>query len=372
MAISFIVTIRDAAAAIEDCLAGLAAVARAGDEVVLVDDGSQDGTVEAATAYLAGPGFAEGVAVNPIWLGARTLGGIGIRANVGLSAASRETVVFVDGDSRIQRDGFQRARAHWVMHPADILLTGYQDLDPSGAATRPAAEARCWNLLDRAAGPARLRDQALAFAAAPWRVFHRRAFLERRGLRFSETDAPLAEVPFHWATCLAADSIGFLDTVTCHRPVPPAPEDSRDPAAVFTRFAAILELLPADALTLQETAVGWLLERMEAQAGQLPAAALHAYATAGATALAAIADPVWTRLAAHHGDRPIWTEALRLRAGDIWGQLDAWDRAALHRRVARIEARAEDTERTLERAGRDLRALAASRAFAAIRELERG
>ncbi|RJL19684.1 glycosyltransferase family 2 protein [Paracoccus siganidrum] len=370
MAISFIVTIRDVAPTITDCLADLAAVARARDEVILVDDGSQDGTVDAATACLADPGFAEGVAVNPIWLGTRTPGGIGIRANVGLSAASRETVVFVDGDGRIQHDGFQRARAHWVMHPADILLTGYQELDPSGAATRPAAEARCWNQLDRAASLARLRDQALAFAAAPWRVFHRRTFLERHGLRFSETDAPLAEVPFHWATCLAADSIGFLDTVTCHRPVPP--EDSLDPAAVFTRFAAILELLPADELALQETAACWLLDRMEAQAGHLPATGLHAYATAGATALAAIADPVWARLAARHGDRPIWTEALRLRAGDIWGQLDAWDRAALDRRIARIEARAEGSERTLERAGRDLRALAASRAFAAIQQLERG
>lgn len=375
MAISFIITTYNVAPYIGDSLASIAAVARPGDEVILVDDGSDDGTAGIAQAFLARGALAEGVDVTPIWLGANTMGGVGIGANIGLSAARCDTVFFVDGDDWIDAEGFGHARSHWEARKLDILLTNYLEFDQKNGSPRPPADAGRWRLLDHRADRQKMRDQALSFIAVPWRKFYRRDFIERHGLRFPEGDFFFEDNPFHWAVCLAAESIGFIDRIACHhrinRPGQTMTSTGTELAAFFTHYATILRLLPPGDAALQEAAAGWLLGNMSWHLPRLKPNAQPAYAQTAARTLAQIPEDIWTRLAASRGGSQVWTVAERLRMGDVWGQIDAWDRAALVKKLDRVEARIKRLESDIKRVGTNLHGLDAARSFQALSQLHR-
>ena len=111
MSISFIITTFNIHNYVGTCLASVARVARGGDEVIVVDDGSDDGTVEVIRSFAERKEFPRDVQFRPVYLGTNTMGGVGIGANIGMAEATRDTVFFVDGDDWIQPEGFRRARA---------------------------------------------------------------------------------------------------------------------------------------------------------------------------------------------------------------------------------------------------------------------
>ncbi len=84
MNISFVLTSYDVRPYLPQCLRSLSAVARPGDEVIVVDDGSSDGSAELVATGLGEYGFDPGVSLQPLCLGTNTMGGVGIPANIGL------------------------------------------------------------------------------------------------------------------------------------------------------------------------------------------------------------------------------------------------------------------------------------------------
>lgn len=175
-----------------------------------------------------------------------------------------------------------------------------------------------------------LKRQALAFIAVPWRKFYRRDFLERNALRFPEGDFFFEDNPFHWAVCLAADSIGFVDLVTCHhrinRPGQTMVSTATELAAFFVHFRTIMGRLSPEEPALRAAAARWLLNNMNWHLARLHPAARLSYATAAAEALALIEDAIWKdRLAATEGHKKIWPVADRLRRGDVWKIVDGWN-----------------------------------------------
>jgi glycosyltransferase involved in cell wall biosynthesis len=380
MRVDFIVTTFDIAPYLGACLDSLRAVVRPGDAVIVVDDGSTDGTAEAVEAALAGPGWPEdgngpGVRRQAILIGANTPGGVGIPANIGLMHAGGEAVFFVDGDDWLDPAGFRAARAAFERANAggaraDILIANYREHDEATGRDRAPADARRWIEVPRATGAAARRRLALSLIAVPWRKFYRRDFLVRHGLRFPEGRFFYEDNPFHWAVCLAAGTIAFADVTVCrhriNRPGQTMAATGVELTAFFDHYDTIRAMIrsglpPGDA-ALEGAALDWLLAQMSWHVGRLAPAAWWPYAARAAAALAAPDAAVWAGAMARAKGTQVAGIAAALRAGDIAGVVGVWTAERAQRKleavddairrlagdVAALRAKADATQGTVE------------------------
>lgn len=375
MAISFVVTTYNIAPYLARCLGSLAEVALGGDQIVLVDDGSTDDSVAILSEFAAHP--PQGVEVTLILLGTNTIGGVGIGANIGLTAAARDTVFFVDGDDWINAEGFRRARAQWVLQSYDIMLTNYLEFDEAAGEDKSPADQHRWSGLRHSQDIATQRREALEFIAVPWRKFYRRDFVEAHGLRFPEGDFFFEDNPFHWAVCLHASRIGFFDTVICHhrvnRPGQTMASTGTELAAFFTHFRTIQKMLQTSDMSLQTLAARWLVNNMSWHLSRLSAPARTPYARAAAGALPLIPDEIWRGdLEREMGDRPVFAIADRLRAGEIHSVVAGWQHDEVVLQLSQLEQRLERLEARQTTLASSVRGLSAAAAFAAIREMNAG
>lgn len=100
--ISVVVPIYDVAPYLEDCLSSIAAQTVTDLEVVIVDDGSPDGSAAIAHRFAAGdPRFR--VLSQPN-------GGLGAARNAGVAACGGDYLAFVDGDDQLVPDALERMR----------------------------------------------------------------------------------------------------------------------------------------------------------------------------------------------------------------------------------------------------------------------
>jgi GT2 family glycosyltransferase/DNA-binding beta-propeller fold protein YncE len=101
--VSVVVCAHDAAETIEECLTSLAALTYPNVEIIVVNDGSRDGTAAIARAQT-------GVRVIDV-----PKGGLSVARNVGLAAASGEIVAYTDADVRVDPD--------WLNYLVHTFLT---------------------------------------------------------------------------------------------------------------------------------------------------------------------------------------------------------------------------------------------------------
>ena len=336
MRLSFIVTSYNILPYIDTCLDSVAAVARPGDRVIVVDDGSDDGTAERVEARLAA-GLGEGVQVQPVLLGTNTIGGVGIGGNIGLSEALADPecdgIFFVDGDDWLEPAGFAAARAAFERGEDEILLANYGEYDDQGRTYRRPADAARWAALPRLApGIEAARDLALSMIAVPWRKFYRADFLRRQGLRFPEGRFFFEDNPFHWAVCLAAGRIGFHDSVLCqhriNRPGQTMASTGAELMAFFDHYETIIALVPGQDAGRAGAALDWLLNNMSWHVDRLAPQAFWAYAGRAADVLAAVPDSHWGAAARRFAATQIGGIAGALRRGDVTGVVGVWTQQA--------------------------------------------
>lgn len=370
--ISFVVTSYNIQPYLSRCLRSLANVARPGDEVIIIDDGSTDGSAELISSGLEPFNFDFGVSLQLVCLGTNTIGGVGIPANIGLSLATKEIVFFVDGDDWIIPDGFNRARAQMKLTPADILIANYRVFDETNQTSSRPADSDRWHDIFYKDDIKILRLHAISLIGVPWRKFYRRSFLQERGLRFPEGNFFYEDNPFHWAVCLAAGSIRFVDTAVCqhrvNRPGQTMSESGIALTAFFTHFKTIRKMLHHSDSEHHLLAVTWLLGNMAWHYDRLSSESFYPYAVQAASILTTIPEPLWTEAFDRNGhSHPVWMAAERLRQGDISGQIISWEQARIHERLAKIEAQLADISETSKGSLDRLRGQDASECFTAIK-----
>lgn len=328
MSISFIVTSFNIAPYIIPCLESLRACLRDGDQVIVVDDGSTDGTVDVLEDFARRGAFGAGVAWRPIYLGTNTFGGVGIPANIGLNHAVCETVFFVDGDDYLLPRAFIAARLAYETNPADIGILDYLEFDQATGKTKLPADAGKWAKLEAAGSPEETRLAALALIAVPWRKFYRRAFLAENTIRFPEGAFFFEDNPFHWRVCTAARTISFSCKVVCHhrvnRPGQTMASTGRELEAFFDHFVTILGDLPEDEPEMRQQAISWLIGNMSWHLPRLRPETFHSYAARAVDALQLITDSDWAQTSQTHRGTRVWHHANHLRRGEIWDVINAW------------------------------------------------
>lgn len=380
MTISFIITTFNIRPYIQQCLESLRPCLRPGDQVILVDDGSTDGTDEVVRNFIEQRGFGREVRWTPVWLGTNTIGGVGIPGNIGLDHVECDTVFFVDGDDYLIPDAFLKARQDYEANPTDICFTDYLEFDEKAGRTKPPADARKWDALHARMEPEAVRLAGLGLIAVPWRKFYRTEFLRRHQLRFPEGDFFFEDNPFHWRVCTLARTIGFTRRIICHhrvnRPGQTMASTGEELSAFFTHFDTILAELPEGRDDLRRQAARWMIGNMSWQIPRLKQSAFIPYATRAHEALQQINDAEWQVLSSDMASTRVLYYAARLRQGGIWDVVEAWrgdaDRAMwsrLDHEIRSLGNRLRDLERQVKTSREILQAQQAIDEFAALRGL---
>ena len=166
-------------------------------EVLIIDDGSDDGTVEICREYAAKfPGLT---------LVEKPNGGVSSARNAGLAMAKGEYVLFVDADDAVRDDYFAVLDAALKGLP-DMLLFGKHIMGASGAARRSRGRGHIVVGRERTAGFVSkcLRRQVLNLITT--KAF-RREIIEKNGLRFDERLDIGEDKAFAFAFSLKAESV---------------------------------------------------------------------------------------------------------------------------------------------------------------------
>ena len=243
--LSIIVTAYNVAGYLGPCLDGILGQSIRDIEVIVVDDGSTDGTAGVIETYAAAD-----ARVRPIRFEANTPGGVGPAANAGLAAATGDFIGFADGDDLYDPQMFGTLYDAAVTHDADLAMCRYHLMDDATGELAEPDEARYWQpyrettavTLDTAR-----RSELLRFIAVPWRKIYRRDLVERVGLRFPEGDHFFEDNPVHWAAILGASRVVMVPDYLCrHRVARPGQTmetaDHRLPQ-IFAHHDIIRELM---------------------------------------------------------------------------------------------------------------------------------
>lgn len=120
MALTVVIPACRAAAYLTRCLAALQTSDRRPDEVIVVIDGPDDGSVAIAEAVGARVIRLEGDPQGPA-----------VARNAGTIAATGELVLFVDADVLVHQDVVRLVADHFAAHPGDAALFGSYDAAPA-------------------------------------------------------------------------------------------------------------------------------------------------------------------------------------------------------------------------------------------------
>ncbi|WP_310963479.1 glycosyltransferase [Nocardioides terrisoli] len=174
--LSVVVPIYNVEAFVDECLTSLREQDYDDVEIIVVDDGSPDGSRDVAERHAR-----EDRRVRVL---TRLNGGLGAARNTGIDAARGEFLAFIDSDDVVTRDVFSVPLEGLVRSGSDFSVTGYERLGPEG--TRDAG----WWIREvhaqRRLGCTLEAFPQIQVNAVAWSKVYRRTFWEAAALRFPE------------------------------------------------------------------------------------------------------------------------------------------------------------------------------------------
>jgi CDP-glycerol glycerophosphotransferase len=189
--LSIVVPIYNVEPYLDECLDSLARQTFTDLEVVMVDDGSTDGSAAIAQEFSARDARFK--------LIRQPNGGLSAARNTGLEAAAGEFIAFVDSDDVVAPGAYELLVGSLEQSGSDIASGNVHRLTTSGS--------RQARFLARTFAQTRLsthitRDPLLLYDRTAWNKVWRRAFWDREGRRFPEgrlyEDIPVT-IPLHFA-----------------------------------------------------------------------------------------------------------------------------------------------------------------------------
>ncbi len=123
--VSVIVPVYDVAAHLPSCLDSLVAQTFDDFEVVIVDDGSTDGSRRIAEEYVRAHPDSMRLVVKPH-------GGLGDARNAGIDASRGRHLAFVDGDDAVEPEMLERMTRRAAATGADFIVCGIRPFDAGG------------------------------------------------------------------------------------------------------------------------------------------------------------------------------------------------------------------------------------------------
>ena len=209
-------------------------------EIIVIDDGSTDGTYELAQHYAGAHDHVRVLRQNHQFAGAAR--------NLGLSMAQGEYVIFLDGDDYFERTLLEDALRRIQETDADICAFGAHWLNDKTGEVKPMGNACRTDLcppttFNRATNP---RYIFCFTTPAPWTKMFRRSFIEKNRLVFQETRSA-NDLRFVFSALAIADRITTLDErlVVYRRQNASSLQSTqhKDPLAFFTALTSLRDEL---------------------------------------------------------------------------------------------------------------------------------
>lgn len=174
MTVSFILAVYNIAPYIAECLHSVLPCLRDGDELIVVNDGSTDGSRQLVGELIGHLPQARIVD--------KANGGLSSARNAGLRIATREYVLFLDGDDALIPEAVAQARQALDEHGPDVLVTDYFEWLDDGRGERRASRPRSHLTGQVSSTPARhLKETLNDCIPCVWTRFFRRPLLEALG-----------------------------------------------------------------------------------------------------------------------------------------------------------------------------------------------
>lgn len=183
MEISVIVPVYNVAEYLECCMDSLLAQKLTDLEIILVDDGSTDGSGELCDAYAA---FSRVRVVHQV------NAGLGLARNRGLKIARGSYVTFVDSDDYVGPDFLEKLHQAAMEEDADLVIGGYAKVFQEGGESavpwtterRIFAEADRKDLILNTVGALPEYPADTKYGVSVWARLYRRSLLAEHGIAF--------------------------------------------------------------------------------------------------------------------------------------------------------------------------------------------
>ena len=214
--LSVIVTAYNIEPYIGECLQDILAQTHRDMEIIVVDDGSSDGTPDVIRAWAARDGR-----IRTHLMAENSVGGVATAANAGIELATGRFIGFADGDDRFEPTMFEKLVTAAEASGAELAMCSYLNWDAASGETALPPDEQRWNEI-APEGVVDLTEAArhrlLTLNAVPWRKLYDARLLKGRAIRFPVGDFFFEDNPFHWFNVLSANRVTFVDERLCrHR-----------------------------------------------------------------------------------------------------------------------------------------------------------
>lgn len=198
-----------------DCITSILAQTLKEVELILIDDGSTDGSGELADIFMGLDNRVKAIH--------QKNAGVSAARNAGLNAAQGEYIGFVDADDFIDTDMYEKMYAAAIEGEADIINAGYMVNDSllnKNETVKPSLET------GKALSHTDIRQYAIKMHSAgsflyTWRNLFARRLIEETKIRFDEDIAVGEDTLFNMACFLKAERVISLDLCPYHYRIHP-------------------------------------------------------------------------------------------------------------------------------------------------------